>query len=277
MAKGNLLHDVNARNDEKVVVLRQQLGSEGYGNFWMLNEIMRTATENKLLLSRTSAYAFSCAVPATQFEQVIECAIELQLYQSDGVSFWSNRLVKDAIAYKQTCETNAQNGSKGGRGKRAQSERKAGAKRPPSGPLPYTNLISGSEDGDSKGEEPIQLTDRIAVSKPEHAALLAEFGAASVAHHAPIATDWLKSKGVVMKDYAAFLRNWIRKERTDQSGFYGMANRSKQLEERKIEAKKRADSERLASLRGPKDSPEKAQAVIDRVLENPKYKQVLRG
>jgi len=223
VAKGSLLHDTNARNDEKIVVLRQQLGSEGYGNYWMLNEIMRTATENKLSLSRTSAYAFSCAVPVTQFEQVIKCAIDLELYQSDGVFFWSKRLVQDAAAYKQTCETNAENGRKGGCGKRALSERKADAKRRPSGPLysPPLDSIPVSEiGGESREGEPIRLAERIKVSPAEHAELLSEFSSDSVTYYAPIASDWLKANGKTKKNYASFLRNWIRKEIAERKGFY---------------------------------------------------------
>lgn len=46
-----LSHDCNARDDEKIMLLRAEYGREWYGIFWLMIEKLSEATEYKLLLS----------------------------------------------------------------------------------------------------------------------------------------------------------------------------------------------------------------------------------
>lgn len=47
-----------------------------------------------------------------------------------------------------------------------------------------------------------------------------EFGKACFNHYLPIVSDWLASSGKKYKDYSAFMRNWIRRERDEGKGFF---------------------------------------------------------
>lgn len=76
------------------------------------------------------------------------------------------------------------------------------------------------EGGSPEGGRVIELAPRIRVSLEEKLVLESEFGAAAVAHYAPICSDWLFANGKTKKDYRAFMANWIRKEIAECSGFY---------------------------------------------------------
>ena len=45
----------------------------------------------------------------------------------------------------------------------------------------------------------------------EHAKLVNEYGEQATAEALATADDWLLSKGKTQKDYAAFMRNWLRR------------------------------------------------------------------
>ena len=55
-----------------------------------------------------------------------------------------------------------------------------------------------------------------------------EFGKACFDHYLPIVSDWLASSGKKYKDYSAFMRNWIRRERDEGKGFFKPAARANQ-------------------------------------------------
>jgi hypothetical protein len=57
---------------------------------------------------------------------------------------------------------------------------------------------------------------RIAMTEDEHSKLCVEFGAQAVAIELAIADDWLLAKGRTQKDYAAFMRNWLRRNAAQQ-------------------------------------------------------------
>lgn len=91
-------HDSNARHDPKMTAMRSVYGSEGYGWFWMLVEMMREADEYQL--DMTSKYAFHAYAMQLQCESdafasfVHDCINEFDLFKSDGVTFWSESLLK---------------------------------------------------------------------------------------------------------------------------------------------------------------------------------------
>lgn len=60
-------------------------------------------------------------------------------------------------------------------------------------------------------EDLIRYGERIAISEAAHRKLELEYGPGFVAEQIAIADDWLLSNGKTQKDYAAFLRNWLRR------------------------------------------------------------------
>jgi hypothetical protein len=91
-------HDSNARNDPKIGVMRCVYGSEGYGWYWMLIEMMREQSEYKLGIQ--SKYAYRAFALQLQCDSEIaekfisDCINEFGLFESDGKSFWSSSLVR---------------------------------------------------------------------------------------------------------------------------------------------------------------------------------------
>jgi hypothetical protein len=91
-------HDSNARHDPKITVMRGVYGSEGYGWFWMFIEMMRETDGYKLDMH--SKYAFHAYAMQMQCESiklaqfVHDCINEFDLFESDGMYFWSPSLLK---------------------------------------------------------------------------------------------------------------------------------------------------------------------------------------
>jgi DnaD/phage-associated family protein len=91
-------HDSNARHDPKITAMRGVYGSEGYGWWWMLVEMMREADEYKLDIK--SKYAFNAYAMQLQCECnaiasfVHDCINEFNLFSSDGEYFWSESLLR---------------------------------------------------------------------------------------------------------------------------------------------------------------------------------------
>lgn len=61
-------------------------------------------------------------------------------------------------------------------------------------------------------ENRTELAPRIVVKDSERVALIAEFGEEQVIRAAERASDWLLAEGKTKKNYAAFMRNWLRRE-----------------------------------------------------------------
>lgn len=90
-------HDCNARNDPKILAMRSKYGSEGYGWYWMIIEILREQPEYKLennkYLCITLAMQLQCDNNAVH-GYVENCINEYKLFESDGKYFWSNSLIR---------------------------------------------------------------------------------------------------------------------------------------------------------------------------------------
>jgi hypothetical protein len=91
-------HDSNARHDPKITAMRGVYGSEGYGWFWILVEMMRESDGYQLSMQGKyvwNAFASQMNADASQAQQFIEdCIHEFDLFRSDGSFFWSESLMK---------------------------------------------------------------------------------------------------------------------------------------------------------------------------------------
>lgn len=89
---GYFSHDSNARNDEKIIRLRMELGAEGYGIYFMLLERLR---ENKdyTSLRDYEIIAFDLRVDANKIKKVVE-DYDLFVLTEDGENFYSNSFME---------------------------------------------------------------------------------------------------------------------------------------------------------------------------------------
>ena len=96
-------HDANARRDQKIVTMRLVYGGEGYGWWWMLIELMREASDNKLKLSGKHTIPALAkeldAKPAKLKVYINDCIEEFELFESDGEYFWSPSLLRRMDSY----------------------------------------------------------------------------------------------------------------------------------------------------------------------------------
>ena len=105
-----LKHDANARNDPKISKLRSAYKWEGYGIYWAICEILREQSDFTYPLD-FEALAEQLHCKSSKIEKLVsDCIHEFKdrkgrgLFESDGVCFWSNRAMEDAIHYEDVRE-----------------------------------------------------------------------------------------------------------------------------------------------------------------------------
>lgn len=91
-------HDSNARNDLKIKQMRSVYKGEGFGWYWILVEMLRETANYKLSIEGKyiwNAFAEELQCDADKAKQFInDCIDEFHLFDSDGISFWSNSLFR---------------------------------------------------------------------------------------------------------------------------------------------------------------------------------------
>ena len=97
-------HDFNARHDPKICMLRSVYGSEGYGWFWIIIEMLREQKDYKLSVNGKYGYTalamqMQCSNNAAK-EFIDACINDFVdsngkgLFETDGESIWSESLNK---------------------------------------------------------------------------------------------------------------------------------------------------------------------------------------
>jgi len=81
-------HDSNARNDEKILSLRMDLGMEGYGIYWSIVEMLRDAN-NYTMRTHYERIAFELHTESEKVRSVIN---DYDLFIIDGTTFYSESL-----------------------------------------------------------------------------------------------------------------------------------------------------------------------------------------
>lgn len=103
-----LKHDGNFRRTQAALTMRSIYGSEGYGWYWMLIEMMREAEGYKL--SITGKYSIQGIAKELEADQakinefIADCVNEFNLFESDGESIWSAALNEKMAAYNEVVE-----------------------------------------------------------------------------------------------------------------------------------------------------------------------------
>jgi len=85
-------HYSNARNEEKIIILRHKLGMEGYGAYLMLLEILGENSNLKLSLNSLEAIAWELHL---DFGIVQSVVLNFSLFKIDKHLFWSEKILKN--------------------------------------------------------------------------------------------------------------------------------------------------------------------------------------
>lgn len=93
MTKSNYFsHDSNARNDDKIIAMRMQMGAEGYAIYFMLLERLRDSDDHTSVKDY-NMLAFDFRVDASSVKKVVEC-FGLFQFTNDGKRFYSESFTK---------------------------------------------------------------------------------------------------------------------------------------------------------------------------------------
>lgn len=88
-------HDKNARNDIKIISLRQRAGWEGYGLYWALIETMAESSEPFILLSDLPSVCYALNIAKLdELERIISILVELNLLKRDEKKLWSESFIR---------------------------------------------------------------------------------------------------------------------------------------------------------------------------------------
>lgn len=90
-------HDYNASNDVKILLLRQQLGMEGYGTFWFIIEHL-AQSGGKLPLKIIPVIAMQCQTQEAKVNAIINA---YELFEVTENEFFSRRLNKHVQVRKK--------------------------------------------------------------------------------------------------------------------------------------------------------------------------------
>lgn len=89
-------HDENALNDPKIMSMMSVYGFEGYGWFWAIVESLRRSDKFEICFTSKNfigGLAYLLRTDSNKAKQFLnDCIEEFELFESDGINFWSNSL-----------------------------------------------------------------------------------------------------------------------------------------------------------------------------------------
>lgn len=106
-------HDSNARNDDKILMLRSEYSWEGYGIYWLLVEMMFESKETELQHNKLKGIAVTHNIDPEHLDNIVRYCIKEQLFYSDGKVFWSESLRKRKEKFLDLTKKRSKAGKKG--------------------------------------------------------------------------------------------------------------------------------------------------------------------
>lgn len=143
-------HDSNARNDEKILMLRAEHGWQGYGLFWALVEMMFETKATCLCHSKVKGIAISYNIDITLLDSVINTCVTEGLFVSDGTVFWSETLRQRKQKFLELRQQKSDAGRKG-MAKRWGSDNAVITEN--NAVITENNKVKESKEKESKGKE----------------------------------------------------------------------------------------------------------------------------
>src|SRR5688500_14156294 len=106
-------HDYNARNDERIIQLRMECGSEGYVIFWMLIEDMH---ESQGVIEDLKAFAFAIHEKEAKILAVAKLCLSNGLFDASplGKGIMSKRVKSQLEEREEFLKKQREKGKKGG-------------------------------------------------------------------------------------------------------------------------------------------------------------------
>lgn len=216
-------HDSNARNDEKILMLRSEYGWEGYGIYWVLVEMMFESSETGLYHSKIKGIAAGHSIDITLLENVINTCITENLFVSDKVMFWSESLRRRKEKYLTIKQKKSEAGKKG-MAKRWGTDNTDITELKDSNNIDITEYNKGKErKGNKVKENKVNKNkygefEKVKLAKEEHSKLISRLGEIKTRDLIDRLDNYKESTGKTYKsDYATIL-NWHRREAKDEPG-----------------------------------------------------------
>jgi len=126
MARDWFKHDINARHDVKIVLMRAKYGMAGYGAWWALIETLREIENYKLPVKHLPALCLDFDYQEIH-DFINDCISEFDLLCSDGDYIWSDSLLMRMQAYDELVTQRTEAGRKGGLSKSKASAKQKGS------------------------------------------------------------------------------------------------------------------------------------------------------
>ncbi len=104
-------HDMNARNDPKILRLRQAHGNAGYAVYFMLIEILREQPEHKLATKDIELFTHDLRCDIDTLKSIIH---EFDLFVIEADELMSARLIRSMGAFNSLKQKRMEAGRKGG-------------------------------------------------------------------------------------------------------------------------------------------------------------------
>lgn len=212
-------HDANAHEDDKIVCLMSEYGSQGYGWWWILVETLFQQEGCSLDLSKKSTmphlFRMMWDMPIKDIPSFIDYLVDIELLTRDGDIVYSESLIKrtekiDELRSKRSAAARAR-WDKVKKDKEDKLE-KAEAKKKPTVDNGKGIAVLNDDDKWSEFKKELKAHDTFKVV-PEKV----------MDSERSICLDWLASKGTTKKDYKAFFRNWLKRKIEDK-GFDNPTN-----------------------------------------------------
>lgn len=107
-------HDINAHNDEKILVLRARHGMDGYGIFWIIVEMMHETKDGYLdpvLVAEGMSYQYK--IDITLINRVITTCIDIGLFRKRKNKITSRRVQQNKKELEEYRKKKSLAGKKG--------------------------------------------------------------------------------------------------------------------------------------------------------------------
>jgi len=106
-------HDSNARHDEKIQYIIYKFGIGGYGLYWLFIETMHEQSDGKLTCALLEGLSLGFNVDITLLKQFYNEAISIELFVTDDIKYWSDRVLKNKQILEQKRSLKSEAGKRG--------------------------------------------------------------------------------------------------------------------------------------------------------------------
>lgn len=186
-------HDANAHEDDKIVCLMSEYGSQGYGWWWILVEVLFQQENCRIDMSKKSTIPYLCRmlwdIEPDKVLPFVNSLVEYDLLERQGDFVFSPSLLRRNQKLQDLREKK----------KAAANARWSKEKEPDKTTSNGIDVIK-KENKWVEFRSELKANDRYSMASVE-----------VMDREREACLNWLASTGKVKKDYKAFYRNWLMK------------------------------------------------------------------